>query len=63
MANTQANMQRINDILNDPDLELTDLDKLDVLRDFVSAYEPWVALFEQFVQGYFTKEEEGSAPS
>lgn len=57
-----AGMQRMKDILNNPDLALSDRDKLELLRNFISAYEPWITLFEQFVQGYFTKEE-GSKPS
>lgn len=57
-------MRTVRQILDDEEHGFSDKDKLDVLLAFVSAYEPWAILFEEFLTGWLeadkpTIDEEG----
>lgn len=51
-------MRTVKQILDDERYGFSDKDKLEVLLEFVSAYEPWAILFGEFVDGWVTAVDE-----
>lgn len=50
-------MRTVKQILDDEKYGLSDKDKLEVLLEFVSAYQPWAILFEEFLTGWLQADE------
>lgn len=46
----------VRDMLNDQ--EMLEREKLEVLLDFVDAYEPWAILFEEHLKNWLKEREE-----
>lgn len=45
-------MTTVKQMLEDEELAFSDKDKLAVLLEFVSSYQPWAVLFEEFLKGW-----------